>query len=77
MKGNLKELRSLYAPYAKELEELMVRRKLGLATISKAKNILFRAFGKALEKGFDEGMAWQINKTTKEEENGKLVQKEK
>ena len=62
MKKELLKLKDTYYPYAEEVDNLLTNKKVGYATMIRTKSILIRAYMKALEIGFNEGMTWQINK---------------
>ena len=69
MKKNLsEELLKTYYPYASELDMLLVKLKIPMENIVRARSILNRAYMNALEVGFEEGVNWE-KQTTKDEEN--------
>lgn len=69
MKKNLsEELLKTYYPYASELDTLLVKLKIPMEDIVRARSILNRAYMNALEVGFEEGVNWE-KQTTKDEEN--------
>ena len=69
MKKNLsEELLKTYYPYASELDMLLVKLKIPMEDIVRARSILNRAYMNALEVGFEEGVNWE-KQTTKDEEN--------
>ena len=69
MKKNLsEELLKTYYPYASELDTLLVKLKIPMEDIVRARSILNRAYMNALEVGFEEGINWE-KQTTKDEEN--------
>ena len=62
------ELLKTYYPYASELDMLLVKLKIPMEDIVRARSILNRAYMNALEVGFEEGVNWE-KQTTKDEEN--------
>ena len=62
------ELLKTYYPYASELDMLLVKLKIPMKNIVRARSILIRAYMNALEVGFEEGVNWE-KQTTKDEEN--------
>ena len=66
MKKNLsEELLKTYYPYASELDTLLVKLKIPMEDIVRARSILNRAYMNALEVGFEEGINWENKKHNK------------
>ena len=63
MKKELDKLKDTYYPYASELDMLLVKLKIPMEDIARAKSILNRAYMNALDVGFEEGIRWQKLKT--------------
>lgn len=59
------ELLKTYYPYASELDMLLVKLKIPMEDIVRARSILNRAYMNALEVGFEEGINWENKKHNK------------